>query len=133
MRFPVYVTTPGAHLSYVNGRLQVKYPEPESKVVDLPIRKISSIFLYGPSSYTPHFLEISLRLHISHQIFSSSGRYIGTISKGYLQNASINQAVWQVRDNLSSRNRIAGWILAEKLSAMRKLLTSAPPNKFFHV
>ena len=128
MRTPLYVITPGAHIGYQGGRLRVRYPEPHSQIIDLPIRSLSSLTLFGPSSLSHHTLDTLLRLSIACHFFSANGRFIGRICPVINDSPKFTPEVLELSRNVESALLLGKWFAQKKLHAMLGLTEAIAKN-----
>jgi len=121
MRTPLYIVTPGASISYSNGRLRISFADSSIEESDLAVRSISSIVIYGPASFSPHTLELLLRLNITCNIFSVNGRFIGKISPSESSLPKLTTKILSLHNNPISATKIAKMFVLKKLYAMLHL------------
>ena len=130
MRKPLYIISPGARLSYHSGRLNIQIPTTDNQYAShsYPVRTISSIVIYGPSSFSPTTLEVLLRLKVACHVFSSSGRFIAHLS-GADNPSPIKAARYALLARSNRGSQGMGCLLVrEKIKAMMQFARTLDRN-----
>lgn len=123
-KHPLYIVTPGATISYQDARLIVSYKEDLDNAPtpqNFPIRRISSIIIYGASNFTPHTLDTVLRLGIPCHFFSATGRFIGRICPSYEVSEFSPLQIHNLVNDKKRRSVIGAQIVRRKFEAIIQL------------
>jgi CRISPR-associated endonuclease Cas2 len=111
---PLLILTPLASITYSQSRLRIINKENPSIKNDYPIRKISSVSVYAPSSLTAYALNILLRLKIPCHFFSYYGKFLGRICSSDSRYEKSVLILGSHKHNMEVRLDIAKYLMSKK-------------------
>jgi len=120
----LYLTTPGSYVSRDHLTLRI---EVERQVkLSIPIHHLESVCIFGPSSMSPHALELCWERGVAVNYFSENGYFLGRWEGVANTSVLLRRAQYRAADNEEASLGIARQCIAGKLQNSRiSLLRSA--------